>query len=101
SQCDKDDFKKSHNRKAHLKKKFKCKSKSIQILVQSSTMQVKDQVIVQKEASSGPATQAYKENMSLQNKVQESAYREKIPFDQNEIQETIKDGNIEMKQSDI
>ncbi|CAG8845580.1 38696_t:CDS:1, partial [Gigaspora margarita] len=33
------DFKKTHDQKAHLKRKFKCKPKPIQILVQPSPLQ--------------------------------------------------------------
>ncbi|CAG8729483.1 18883_t:CDS:2, partial [Gigaspora margarita] len=72
----------------HLKRKFEYKPKPIQILVQPFTMQVKDQVVVQEdepEASSGPTTQVYREEIALQN----------------EVQEVIKDSDIEMKQSDI
>ncbi|KAF0392433.1 hypothetical protein F8M41_010517 [Gigaspora margarita] len=67
---------------------------------------------VQKEDSSGSATQI----SSSQNKVQEEikdqdseaspgpatqAYREEILSEQNKIQKVIKDGDIEIKQSDI
>ncbi|CAG8752341.1 14207_t:CDS:2, partial [Racocetra fulgida] len=60
----------------HLKRKFKCKPKPIQIPIQPFTTQVKDQVVVQEgdsEASPGPATQVYREEISSeQNKVQEN-----------------------------
>ncbi|CAG8830022.1 24238_t:CDS:1, partial [Gigaspora margarita] len=66
--------------------KFKCKPKSIQIPEHSPTTQIKDQVVDQDpEAGPGPAIQAYREVIALQN----------------EVQEVIKKGNIEIKQSNI
>ncbi|CAG8819983.1 14205_t:CDS:2, partial [Gigaspora margarita] len=81
-----DNFKKTHNRKAHLKRKFKCKPKPIQILGHFLITQIKDQIVDQDpETGLGPAVQAYREKIALQN----------------EVQEVIKDGDIGLKQSDI
>ncbi|CAG8851457.1 27966_t:CDS:1, partial [Racocetra persica] len=60
--CGKDDFKKTRDQKAHLKRKFKYKPKPIP--------QIKDQVIVQDLGTgSGPATQAYREKITSQNDI--------------------------------
>ena len=58
TRCSKDDFKKTRDRKAHLKRKFKCKPKPIP--------QIKDQMVGQvPEAGPGPATQTYREEQTI------------------------------------
>ena len=64
-----------HKLRDHLKRKFKCKPKPIQILVQPFTTQDKDQdpkagpaPIIQDqdlEAGPGPATQTYREEQTI------------------------------------
>ena len=68
--CSKDDFKKTRDRKAYLKRKFKCKPKPI--------LQIKDQVVVQDpETGPGPATQTYREEQTI---IQSNINQKKIHF---------------------
>ena len=72
--CGKDDFKKTRDRKAHLKRKFKCKPKPIP--------QIKNQVIVQDpEACPGPATQTYREEQTIiQSNINQKKYTSENHF---------------------
>ncbi|CAG8729001.1 19732_t:CDS:1 [Dentiscutata erythropus] len=91
----------------HNKRQYKCRPK---VIPQITILQVKDQdipptvthirgrdrrreitkrnkspILIFQEAGPGPATQAYRKNIASQNK----------------LQEAIKDGDVELKQSDI
>ncbi|CAG8506613.1 3555_t:CDS:2 [Racocetra persica] len=70
------DFKKTHDQKAHLKRKFKYKPKPIP--------QIKNQVVVQDpEARPGPTTQTYREEQTIiQSNINQKKYAPENHFDQ-------------------